>query len=93
MNSKQLLRSAIALMVLILTSACASWMPDDPFMEAKSDKALEVPEGMELPASDPNLAIPAGESVAVIKGGHLPPKPQNPTAIVDEVNDELRPKE
>jgi uncharacterized lipoprotein len=82
---KNVMKLIISVALLIGSAGCASWLPDDPFMAAKSDKPIRVPEGMEMPASDPNLTIPSGDDVAVIKGGHLPPKPQNPTAITEEL--------
>jgi uncharacterized lipoprotein len=85
---KKVNKLIIACALLGNFAGCASWLPDDPFMSAKSDKPLTVPEGMEMPASDPNLTVPSGDDVAVIKGGHLPPTPENPTAITDDAKSE-----
>jgi uncharacterized lipoprotein len=55
-------------------SGCAWMLPDDPYLQAKSAKAIEVPAGMDAPTPDPNLAVPEGEiAPKVLAEGHLPP--------------------
>ena len=58
-----------------LSLAACSWItPDDPYLQAKNVPALKVPESMDSPSPDPNLAVPAGEIAEnPIKGGHRPP--------------------
>jgi uncharacterized lipoprotein len=63
----------LALTLTAGLAACASWMPDDPYLEANSVKALEVPEGAATPTADPSLIVPEGEIGEIVQGGHKPP--------------------
>lgn len=60
---------------LSLTLAACSWiLPADPYLQAKNVPPLAVPESLDSPSPDPNLAVPTGEIAAKpIKGGHMPP--------------------
>jgi uncharacterized lipoprotein len=73
------------LLYALAQSGCAWVLPDDPYLEAKPAKAIEVPSGMDAPTPDPNLTIPQGEiAPKVLTEGHLPPNAPAAPAVPDK---------
>ncbi len=71
-------------------SACASWLPDDPYETAKPVPRLQIPEGMSEPATDATLTteIASGE---LVEGGHRPPSAPAPSAAPAKADSETKP--
>ena len=65
---------ALSLAFALAQGACAWMMPNDPYMDAKVVKNIEVPAGLDNPTPDPNLNVPEGDTSAMpLEGGHRPP--------------------
>jgi uncharacterized lipoprotein len=58
--------------LMLLSAACARFLPADPYKNTQTVKVLEVPEGKQRPAVDPSLAVPEGDSTWT-DNGHAPP--------------------
>ena len=71
LNVRSYLTAAVCA-ALFCTSACARFLPADPYKNTQTVKVLEVPEGKERPAVDPSLAVPEGDSTWT-DNGHMPP--------------------
>jgi uncharacterized lipoprotein len=69
MNSIKWLLLATAACTL---SACSSWLPDDPYEKATAVPRLQIPEGLNEPATDATLTTEI-ESGELVDGGHRPP--------------------
>ena len=70
-NVRSYLAAAVCA-ALLCTSACARFLPADPYKNTQTVKVLDVPEGKQRPAVDPSLAVPEGDSTWTDKG-HMPP--------------------
>ena len=72
---------------LLLASACARFIPADPYKNTQTVNVLAVPEGKVRPAVDPSLAVPEGKT-AWMDNGHTPPA----VAAVSAAKPEITPK-
>jgi len=73
---------------LLLASACARFMPADPYKNTQVVKVLEVPEGKQRPAVDPSLAVPEGKT-AWMDNGHPPPAVAAAAAAKPEITPKI----
>jgi len=73
---------------LLLASACARFMPADPYKNTQTVNVLVVPEGKVRPAVDPSLAVPEGKAVWT-DNGHMPPAVANASAATAKTAPEI----